>query len=146
VLDGLRRPAEIDIERAPVENRGRPDRCPPHRTRERRGQAQGVEEGQLAKVLTLLKVFQKTVADCHDSLAVLACLASSRIPASMEKGSGEVNMKNGHAGAPGVRRRHWTSIHHSPLFWVGVFLCLAAITVYVWSDDLSWTPRSARSP
>jgi hypothetical protein len=53
-------------------------------------------------------------------------------------------MKNGHAGAPGVR--HWTSIHHSPLFWVGVFLCLAAITVYVLSDDLSWTPRSAHSP
>jgi hypothetical protein len=28
-------------------------------------------------------------------------------------------------------------IHHSPLFWVGVVLFLAAITIYVFSDDLS---------
>jgi hypothetical protein len=64
----------------------------------------------------------------------------------VEIGSGEVNMKNGHTGAAGARRRDWTRIHHSPLFWVGVFLCLAAIMVYVLSDDLSWTPRAARTP
>ncbi|KAA0073316.1 hypothetical protein CIW50_21830 [Tardiphaga sp. P9-11] len=29
-------------------------------------------------------------------------------------------------------------IHHSPLFWIGVVLCLAAIVVYVMSYDLSW--------
>lgn len=29
-------------------------------------------------------------------------------------------------------------IHHSPLFWIGVVLCLAAIVIYVMSDDLSW--------
>jgi hypothetical protein len=27
------------------------------------------------------------------------------------------------------------------VFWVGVVLCLAAILIYVWSDDLSWWPR-----
>jgi hypothetical protein len=33
--------------------------------------------------------------------------------------------------------RRWRHIHHSPLFWVGVALCLAAIMLYVMSDDLS---------
>ena len=55
-------------------------------------------------------------------------------------------MKNGHGGVTGVRRRDWTRIHHSPLFWVGVVLCLAAIMIYVLSVDLSWTPRAARTP
>ena len=31
-------------------------------------------------------------------------------------------------------------IHHTPLFWAGLILCLAAIAVYLWSDDLSWLP------
>jgi hypothetical protein len=64
----------------------------------------------------------------------------------MAKGSGEVNMKKGQTGAREARRRDWTRIHHSPLFWVGVFLCLAAIAVYLLSDDLSLTPRAARTP
>ena len=25
-------------------------------------------------------------------------------------------------------------------FWIGVVLCLAAIVIYLWSDDLSWRP------
>ena len=37
-------------------------------------------------------------------------------------------------------RRHWKRIHHSKLFWVGVFLVLVAITIYVLSEDLSWRP------
>jgi hypothetical protein len=43
--------------------------------------------------------------------------------------------------APMTRRRDWRKIHHSPLFWVAVFLFLAAITIYVLTDDLSWQPR-----
>ena len=31
-------------------------------------------------------------------------------------------------------------IHHSPMFWIGIVMCLAAITIYVLSDDLSWRP------
>ena len=31
-------------------------------------------------------------------------------------------------------------IHHSPIFWIGIVLCLAAIAIYLWSDDLSWQP------
>ena len=38
-----------------------------------------------------------------------------------------------------IRRR---PIHHSPVFWIGIVLCLAAIAVYLWSDDLSWRPAS----
>jgi hypothetical protein len=34
--------------------------------------------------------------------------------------------------------RDWRRIHHSPIFWIGVALCLAAILTYVWSDDLAW--------
>ena len=33
-------------------------------------------------------------------------------------------------------------IHHSPLFWVGAVLFLAAIVTYVFSDDLSWRPSA----
>lgn len=33
-------------------------------------------------------------------------------------------------------------IHHSPVFWVGIALCLAAIAIYVWSNDLSWRPAT----
>ena len=40
--------------------------------------------------------------------------------------------------APVVGRRDWKRIHHSPMFWVGVLLCLAAILIYVMSDDLAW--------
>jgi len=32
-------------------------------------------------------------------------------------------------------------IHHTPAFWIGIVLCLAAIAIYLWSDDLSWQPR-----
>jgi hypothetical protein len=38
---------------------------------------------------------------------------------------------------PDLRR-----IHHSPLFWVGAVLFLAAIAIYVFSDDLSWHPSA----
>jgi hypothetical protein len=31
-------------------------------------------------------------------------------------------------------------IHHSPLFWIGVFLFLAAIAIYLWSEDLAELP------
>ena len=40
-----------------------------------------------------------------------------------------------------VRRHRLRQIHHSPLFWAGVFLLLAAIAIYVLSEDLSWRPR-----
>ena len=36
--------------------------------------------------------------------------------------------------------RDWRKIHHSPMFWIGVVMCLAAITIYLLSDDLSWRP------
>jgi hypothetical protein len=41
---------------------------------------------------------------------------------------------------PAVPARDWRRIHHSPMFWIGVVLCLAAIMIYVLSDDLSWRP------
>jgi hypothetical protein len=33
--------------------------------------------------------------------------------------------------------RDWRRIHHSPMFWIGVVLCLVAIMIYVLSDDLA---------
>lgn len=41
-----------------------------------------------------------------------------------------------------AKRNGWRHIHHSPLFWVGIVLCLAAIMIYVFSDDLSWRPHA----
>jgi hypothetical protein len=34
----------------------------------------------------------------------------------------------------------WRRPHHSPLFWLGVVLFLAAIAYYLWSQDLSTRP------
>ena len=45
--------------------------------------------------------------------------------------------RHGRARKAAGRRR----IHHSPMFWVAVVLFLAAITIYVLSDDLSWRPQ-----
>jgi hypothetical protein len=33
-----------------------------------------------------------------------------------------------------TRPRDWRRIHHSPAFWTGIVLCLAAIMIYVLSD------------
>jgi len=38
-------------------------------------------------------------------------------------------------------RFDWRRPHHSPLFWVGAALFLVAISIYLWSEDLSWRPR-----
>jgi hypothetical protein len=40
----------------------------------------------------------------------------------------------------------WRRIHHSPLFWFGAVLFLAAISIYVWSEDLSWRPGIQQQP
>jgi hypothetical protein len=42
---------------------------------------------------------------------------------------------------PNHRQRDWKKIHHSPFFWLGFVLVLAAITIYVLSGDLSWRPH-----
>jgi len=51
-----------------------------------------------------------------------------------------MNDQNHDRQAPTAAGRDWSRIHHSPVFWVGIALCLAAILIYVWSDDLSWRP------
>jgi hypothetical protein len=54
-----------------------------------------------------------------------------------------VNKQSHHRDAePAARRRDWRRIHHSPLFWLGALLFLAAIMIYVLSNDLSWRPRA----
>jgi len=56
-----------------------------------------------------------------------------------KRNGGHMNAESHHGDAPKPARRHdWRRIHHSPLFWVGLFLCLGAITIYVLSEDLSW--------
>lgn len=42
---------------------------------------------------------------------------------------------------PAARPRQLKHIHHSPLFWVGAVLFLAAITIYIFSEDLSFLPH-----
>ena len=39
--------------------------------------------------------------------------------------------------ADGGKRR---PLHHSPLFWGGVVLFIAAISVYMFTDALAWMP------
>jgi hypothetical protein len=53
-----------------------------------------------------------------------------------------VNDRHDHTGAPRrAAQFDWRRPHHSPLFWVGAAMFLAAISIYVWSEDLSWRPR-----
>jgi hypothetical protein len=40
------------------------------------------------------------------------------------------------------RRPYWKRAHHDWRVWVGLFFMLAAITIYVMSDDLALLPRS----
>ncbi len=44
------------------------------------------------------------------------------------------------AGRPRRGRRR---LHHSPLFWFGAVLFLAAVTFYFLSDDLSLRPKES---
>jgi hypothetical protein len=48
---------------------------------------------------------------------------------------------HGRTRKPAAQRRNWKHVHHSPMFWIAVVLFLAAITIYVLSDDLSWRPQ-----
>ena len=58
----------------------------------------------------------------------------------------------GHPGNEGPERdrvhhdRHpyWKRAHHDWRVWVGLFFMMAAITIYVLSDDLSIFPRGHR--
>jgi hypothetical protein len=54
-----------------------------------------------------------------------------------------VHKHTGHHGGDERRsgRQEWRRLHHSRLFWVGLFMMLLAITIYVASDDLAWRPR-----
>jgi hypothetical protein len=41
---------------------------------------------------------------------------------------------------PDGRRPYWTRAHRDWRVWVGLFFCLAAIIIYVLSEDLSFMP------
>jgi hypothetical protein len=45
-------------------------------------------------------------------------------------------------GKGAVKKPATKPIHHTPAFWLGIALCLVAIAIYLWSDDLSWRPGS----
>ena len=36
---------------------------------------------------------------------------------------------------------YWKRAHRSPIFWLGLFLMLAAITIYVLSENLAFLPH-----
>jgi hypothetical protein len=56
-------------------------------------------------------------------------------------GNAPMNSQDQNRDTSDAEKRDWRRIHHSPLFWVGIVLCLAAIAIYVWSDGLSWRPH-----
>jgi hypothetical protein len=40
-----------------------------------------------------------------------------------------MNSEDQDRSAPAAKGRDWRRIHHSPVFWVGIVLCLAAIII-----------------
>jgi hypothetical protein len=46
----------------------------------------------------------------------------------------------GHSRAPVDRRPYWKGAHRDWRIWVGLFFCLAAIIIYVLSEDLVFMP------
>jgi len=56
-------------------------------------------------------------------------------------------MRNGgrHRDKLDAPKRDWRRVHHSPWFWVGVAMFLAAILTYVFSEDLSLRPGQRQS-
>ena len=43
-------------------------------------------------------------------------------------------------GANDSQRPYWKREHRDSRVWVGLFFCLAAIIIYVLSEDLAWMP------
>jgi hypothetical protein len=60
----------------------------------------------------------------------------------------------GHPGNEGAERSrahldhrpYWKGAHRDWRVWVGLFFCLAAITIYVLSEDLSFMPSGRPRP
>ncbi len=50
---------------------------------------------------------------------------------------GEQNREGKHP-----RGQNWKRLHHHWYFWVAMFLMLAAVVIYVMTEDLAWVPRS----
>jgi len=44
------------------------------------------------------------------------------------------------------RRPYWTRAHRDWRVWVGVVLMLAAMIIYLMTDDLAWRPRIQSQP
>jgi hypothetical protein len=60
-------------------------------------------------------------------------------PAAPVRGRNGEQVKSEHHGTnQRATPRDWRRIHHTPAFWIGIVLCLAAIALYVMSYDLSW--------
>jgi hypothetical protein len=49
-------------------------------------------------------------------------------------------------GPARAQGRDWRRVHHSLWFQVGVAMCMAAILIYVFSEDLSLRPQRHGSP
>jgi len=47
---------------------------------------------------------------------------------------------------PAERRPYWQRAHRDWRVLVGLFFCLAAIIIYVMSQDLAWLPGGRRQP
>jgi hypothetical protein len=52
-----------------------------------------------------------------------------------------------HGGPHPTHRPAWKRLHHSPFFWVAAFFILAAMTIYVMTDNLALRPgRASQRP
>ncbi len=45
------------------------------------------------------------------------------------------------AAQQGLPPPYWRRMHHDWRVWVGLVLMLAAITIYILSEDLAWLPH-----
>jgi len=54
--------------------------------------------------------------------------------------------EHAHVTSPHLPDPYWKRAHHDWRFWIGLFLMLLAITIYVLTEDLSLVPRFRTQP
>jgi hypothetical protein len=65
----------------------------------------------------------------------------SKIPGGTQAMSESERSHRNEETIPESRTAYWKTVHHTWWFWFGLVLMLAAMSVYILSDNLSFLPH-----